>query len=282
MMEIKNLIRGWRRSYSGDGVLLSIPNGTIFVRPGVTPMRSADAIWRPLVPASANVEGPFGIVTSEGEYGVIVNAIAPNEQITIAILYGDHSYATIHARTPDPALREQFLDVVRRLADSFPLGLGVERRRRYFYEPPSGWTGIARPFSTLWLAPDCGRHRALLHVYHARPQRSTAPTLVFRTMFEQLSREFGTAPPTEPETLHNRFGLAGQLVTSRGLVGDTPTLVSDAGFTDSRMLYLVRLETDADVHARHLPTFRECLQTVQPIPAPKTDVDVLIEWFAAT
>jgi hypothetical protein len=252
------------------------------VQPGSKPIRAAEAIWRPLMPAGATLEGPFTLVTSEGEYGVIVNGVVEGEQTTVALVYGEHTYASIHARTTDASLYATFLDVVRRLAHGQSLGLGADRRRPYLYDPPPGWSGIVRPFSTLWLAPDCGRQRATLQVFHARPHRNTAPTVQYRQLFEQLSREFGDAPPHEPQVMESRFGIRGQLVTRHGTVAGTPTSISDAGLTDGRMLYLLRLETAADIHARHRGVLDACVASVQPIPPPKADVDTLIEWFAAT
>lgn len=279
---MEQLIKGWRRTYSGGGVVLSNPQGTVQIQPGLAPLRAAEDLWRPLAPRDATIEGPFGVVTYEGEYGVVVNAVTPAEQNTIAIVYGDHTYTSIHARATDPAAFATFLDVARRVAHLFPLGQGTDRRRRYFYTPPPGWTGIARPFSTLWLAPDCGHHRATIQVFHARPQRNSGPTVMFRQMFEQLSREFGVLPREEPHAIEATSGLRGQLVTVRGVVGDAPMVVSDAGLTDNRMLYLLRLETASAVHERHLPVFRACVESVQELPTPRSDVDVLIEWFAGT
>jgi hypothetical protein len=279
-MDVKTLVRGWTRTYSGDGVVLTVPNGSITLRPGITPLRAAAEIWRPLVPEGASVEGPFGLVTSEGEYGVIVNAIATPQQTTIAILYGEHHYVLIHGRTTDPTMFATFVEVVRRLAHGQSLGLGTERRRPYLYDPPAGWTGITRPQSALWLAPDCGRERATLQLFHARPHRNTAPMIQYRHLFEQLSREFGETPPAEPKAFENGYGIHGQLVTRHGVVGARPTSVTDAAMTDGRMLYLARLETPAETHARYLPALQACVASVQPLPAPKAAVDTLIEWFA--
>ncbi len=280
MAEMKNLIRGWTRTYSGDGVVLSVPGGQVHLRPSLGPLRPAEEILNEWMPAGVTREGPLAIVNAEGDYGVIANAIAPDEQVTVAILYGEQTYALVHARATDPELYEKFVEVVRRLVHGHSLGLGAERRRPYFYDPPPGWQGVRRAHSTLWVAPDCGHQRATLHVFHARPQRNTIGTLQFRQLFEQLPREFGLERPAEPVTIESRFGMRGQLVTTKGTIAGEPAIVSDAGLTDGRMLYLLRLETAAAVHETHLPLLHACATSVRPIPPPKAAVDVLIEWFS--
>lgn len=278
-METKTLIRSWTRTYSGDGVLLSVPNGHVHLRPSLEPVRPAEQILREWLPAGATTEGPLAVVNAEGDYGVIANAIGTNEQVTVSILYGEHTYALVVARVTDPTLYASFVEVVRHLTHAHSLGLGAERRRPYFYDPPPDWQGIRRAGSTLWLAPDCGHRRATIHVFDARAQRNTIATVQHRQLFEQLPREFGMERPAEPVSIESRFGIRGQLVTTKGTIAGEPAIVSDAGLSDGRMLYLLRLETAADVHAQHLPLLHACVSSVRPIPPPKAEVDVLVEWF---
>src|SRR5690349_8179403 len=141
MAEMKTLIRGWTRTYTGDGVLLSVPGGQVHLRPSLSPLRPAAEILNDWLPAGGTREGPLGLVNAEGDYGVIANAIGSDEQVTGASLYGEQAYALVHARAPDPALYEKFVEVVRRLVHGHSLGLGTERRRPYFYDPPPAWQG---------------------------------------------------------------------------------------------------------------------------------------------
>ncbi len=278
-MVVTPLVRGWKRTFSGDGVVLSIPEGRIQIRPSITPLRPIAEIWPSRIPAGGQIEGPMTITNADGDYGVIVNATSGTDQVTVAILYGEYAYTLIEGHTNDATQHATFLDAVRRLAHEHSLGLGIDRRRPYFYDPPPGWSGIARPASTLWLAPDCGVTRAVLEVFHSRPNIATIGSLNHRRLFQQLPREYGDQRPSEPMAIKNRFGMQGQIVTNAATLDGVDVKTSDAALIHGPNLYLLRLETPAELHDAHLAVLVDAAVSVRPLPVAAAAVDVLIEWF---
>ena len=273
-----NVLRGWRRTFSGDGVVLSIPEGQIHLRPKVTPVRPIRQLAK-TPPPGAKVDGPFPLVTFEGEYGALVNIVVGDEQHTSALIYGDTFYALIDGRTKVPDAHATFRMAVARLAREHTLGLGIDRFRPYFYMPPPDWQPVARATSTLWIAPDCARQHATIQVFHARPARASVGTLQYRRFFEQLSREYVEERGTEPQSARNHHNMIGQHTTQRATINGTQMIASTLTLSDGRMLYLLRLEAAASVHDKHLPVLLEMAASARPLPVARTDVDVLIDWF---
>jgi hypothetical protein len=289
------VLTGWRRSFTADGVILSVPEGAghgiIRIRPLIAPLRTlrtilADYLTRPREGAPVpEVEGPFGMTTSEGEYGAVVNEIAVRDQRvvqrTLALIYGDLTLASIEGTTREPAAFDLFRQTVERLAKGHALGLGVERWRRYFYDAPRGWSGVASSRAVVWIPPDFPRARhAILRVHEARPSRTTAATLQYRRLFEQLPREFGATRPAPPVMFTTEQGLRGELVTYTGPEAATGRMikVSDATLADDRYVYFLRFESDDAHFDAHQEIFATVLQSVRPLPVPSLDVDVLIHW----
>jgi hypothetical protein len=271
-------LRGWQRSFSGDGVVFKHEHGTIRIRPSykLEPFR---AIMRANIPADGELQGPIAMVNAEGEYGAMVNAVNGDEQITLVALYGDNSSALIIGRTSRQASHKVFVETVRRMAYGNSLGLGTDRRRPYLYERPASWSGVRRPYSTLWVAPDAAQTRAVIEAFHARPTRNSIGSMQYRRVYEQLPREFGEERPTEPINIENHHGVQSQSITYSGAIRGEPTKVTDVALADGRMLYLVRLTSRAAAHDTYVPALHQLARTVRPLVPPKGDVDVLIDWF---
>jgi hypothetical protein len=177
-----------------------------------------------------------------------------------------------------PDAHATFRAAVARLAREHALGLGIDRFRPYFYMPAADWQPVARATSTLWIAPDCGRHHATIQAFHARPARASVGTLQYRRLFEQLSREY-IEERAEPKTVDNHHKMIGQQTTQRGTLDGKAMAATTITLSEGRLLYLLRLESDADVHDKHLPLLVAMAESVRPLPVPRTDVDVLIDWF---
>jgi hypothetical protein len=273
------VLRGWERTFSGDGVVFRHPRGTIRIRPALTPLQSFTTIMRANIPTGGEVQGPIAMVNAEGEYGAMVNAINGDEQFTLVVLFGDTSYSMIIGHTADKEAHKLFVETVRRTAYGNSLGLGSDRRRPYLYDRPVGWSGVRRAFSTLWIPGDAAQTRASIEVFHARVSRNSVTSLQYRRVFEQLPREFGEERPTEPVSAENRHGIQSQLVTFTGTVNGEQIKVTDAALADGRMLYLVRLSSRAAPHETYLPALQQIARSVRPLVAPKGDVDVMIDWF---
>jgi hypothetical protein len=277
------LLSGWRRSFTADGLVLAPPEqlgtGRIRIRPHVAPLRSvkdlAQDFLTPPPPGgpAPEVEGPLGLTTAEGEYAALVSEIVRPaagvaRQHTACFVMGDDWFAAIDGATDLPALFPLFRRSVEQLAYGHCLGLGTDRWRRYFYDPPPGWSGIARGRSVGWIPPDYPRNPAVIRVHDARPSRTTGPMLLFRRLFEQLPREFGEAPPSPAQAVLTRHQLEGELTTFtlRG-----KSLASDAVLADVRYVYFLRLESDEPHFAENSAVFARVIDSVRPLPTPVDD-----------
>ncbi len=272
----------WRRTFLGDGVLLAAPEGSVRIRPRVTPLLRLRELLAPVHPgpgvAGVTVDGPRGFTTAEGEYGALVNLRGEARQRTFAAVYGDDFCATFDADCTTRSAFDGMRDAVQKLAYAHALGLGADRFRNYLYAPPPGWTGLPRHASVVWISPGCPREHALLTVFKARPTNMTFSMRQHHRLFEQLPREFGEKPPSATDTFTTTQGLMAQLVTYTGVVNGRALMVSDLTLADQRYVYPARLETsasDLDGHAKALKGFAE---RVRPLPAPSAPVDALTSW----
>ncbi len=281
-MEARILV-GWRRAFSGPDVAMVSPGGPtlglIRVRQRLAPLAPVRAIFEPLLAAmpGARVTGPEGLVTSEGEHGAVMNAQAELVQRTWAVIYGDTHYALIEGHAGAPDLFAPVRAAVQKLAYSHCLGLGSDRWRRFYYEPPRSWSALVRPFATMWYAPSCPRQHQTITVFDARPPRSGRATMVRQQLFEGLSAEFGATPPSAPTYERTRDGLAAQLVTYTGTPPHRPGPVNvvNAVVRDTRYLYPFRLECDSDLLPSAEKIFHALVTSMRPIPGRASESGVL-------
>jgi hypothetical protein len=291
----QQLFAGWRRVAMGDGVVLVAPDrqgaGRIRIRPQVAPLRAMRAVFAELLarPPSregrVEIDGPHGMTTAEGEYGAFVHEVSGAGttrpvQRTLVYIAGDASYALIDGTTGTPALFAHFRQATQALAYSQCLGLGSDRWRRYFYDPPEGWRAFDRGRVVTWVSADTPRSGVLIRVFDARPARTTSPALQFRRLFEQLPREFGDVQPTVPIPLTSAHGLRGELTTFTGPDRQSGRVMkaSDAVLADARYIYFMRMLVEESALDRHAGTFLAMVNSVRPLPVPEPDVDVLIHW----
>jgi hypothetical protein len=231
------------------------------------------------------LEGPHGLTTAEGEYAALLHETSGAGtdhpvQRTLAYVAGDASYALIDGTTRTPALFAHFRQATQALAYSHCLGLGSDRWRRYFYDPPAGFQAIDRGRVVTWVSPETARTGVMIRAFDARPARTTSPALQFRRLFEQLPREFGELQPTVPIPVTNEHGLHGEIVTYTGPDRQSGRVmkVTDAVLADARYIYFLRLIVDEVALERYGEPFVAMVNSVRPLPIPERDVDVLIHW----
>src|SRR5262249_60404203 len=100
------------------------------------------------------------LVTAEGEYAAAFGVATAAQERAVAFVVGDEHMSVVDGVARRPEQLAPLRRAVVELARACCLGLGGDRRRRFFYAPPPGWTGIRRAHETLWLPP------------HARPARA--------------------------------------------------------------------------------------------------------------
>ncbi len=275
----------WRRTFSAGDVALVPPQGPevgiIRVRqhlPGRPALKKIVAAVHAESPG-ATVEGPLLLVTAEGELGAVVNLVEERRQRTTAVIFGDDFYAQIDGKVHQREHFAVFRQAVAKLAHGHCMGLGTDRWRRFYYEPPPGWTGVARPRETLWIAPSCPRTHQIIRVYDARPPRAGLAERQRRQLIESVAAEVGAERPAAAPPFRTRDGLPAEMLTYRGeLPGRGRVKVSDAMVLEPRYLYRFRLECDEAAHEAAMGVFHGLITSMRPVPARKPDADVLSTW----
>jgi len=277
------LLARWRRIFVADGLILTAPEGTnagairirTRVRPLVRMSELVDMLVRQLGPEfpEHTREPPARVTTLEGEYAVVLHlrGRGPRGELnrTVAILLGDDSFDAIDGATAVPALRDRLRAAVEGLANGYSLGLGDNRRRRYFYRPPVGWQGIARPQSAIWLPPRFPKTKATITVYDAQPVEPTPVLAQNRALFQDLDSDFVRDEPRPPLPAALRPGLQGRIVPTTGRYpGRPPEIVHEATLADERYRYFARLECAEEQLAAAGDAFLALVSSIEPLPGP--------------
>jgi hypothetical protein len=213
------------------------------------------------------------ITTAEGEYGAHVTIAgkvngAPAQR-DIGVVFGDDFYAMLSALCVVPERFAEFSSSVATLVKLDSHALGV-RRRRFFYDPPPGWQGLPRGFTTEWSPLDFPRDLSLMHVFPANPVSELPQAVLEQMLAEDRAGGFAQEELKGPEPVRSDHGLMGQAWHIVGRFGDKPRSLRDlVVYKDARFLYSMRLETmQENLHAQHLAMFREVAKSARAIPSP--------------
>jgi hypothetical protein len=280
---------GWRVVHSLDSLELVHPGGeqvaVIEYRECVRPLERAGALVRRALahmPTFSWRELPDTVerlVTFEGEYAALATVAGTHDgapaQADIGFVFGDDYYAQTSALCFRSDERDHMTALVRRLVTGDSHVLGV-RRRRFEYNPPSGWQPMIRRYITEWLPPGFPNDALHLTVYPATPKRLERA---------ELARVFLGNSTIE----HERTG---PLALSSGLAGDWfEASYTRAGerFTrlaaildDDRYTYALEAIAIGDGPlAAHRDELDRVFASVQPIPKEHdAETALYIAWLA--
>jgi len=223
------------------------------------------------------VAPPRMIATAEGEYGAVFELASARARRHVGVVFGDDSLALVDGRVADAARFAEYAELVEGLTMSISLGLGTDRWRRFWYEPPAGWRGLTRVRADVWLAPQFPEHYGVITVFHARPETATRTLLQHHKLFEELTSEYG-GRRTEPSPVQTKSGMVGQVVGYEGTVGDITRNAANVVFSDGRYMYLMRVECDAAHRDEYTALFLRMIETVESIPWPRQNLAGFIHW----
>jgi hypothetical protein len=217
---------------------------------------------------------PERIVTSEGEYGavVIVDGLlleAP-VQHTLGFVFMDDSFSLINGMALHPAQFGRFASHVKHLAlNDFHMA-GEMRRRRFFYEPPLGWGGIAKFLHTFWYPTDYPANRSKLIVIPAVPVPPGTKDYIDAIAAFQMpdSEGFALDSMSEARPLSTKNKLSGSLWEGLGRIGRVIGYRDIQVLDDGRYAYPVILESPRDKHDENLVLLRTLVDSIEPIPRP--------------
>jgi hypothetical protein len=227
---------------------------------------------------NAKVEESEDLVTSEGEHAAIVRVVGVSTvdgqavEYIVGLVFGDDHYDRFDAYCTDAREFASFRITLRDVIFSHRMSLGQDRSRRFLYDPPADWQGLARGMLVEWYPLDFPRNYSRIVVAPVVPENST------RALLEPLTLAFGRVgglildgePP--PERFGSTYGLSGQIHTQHGRYLEVepkrPTIISTAVLRDERFSYLLRLETRDEHREASTAVFRKLLQSCRPVPHP--------------
>lgn len=258
----------WRRAYSGGDVVL-IPrldpdSGWIRITSGLTPLQTIPLLFSEL-DKTWPVRPELG-VSEEGEYFAVASSQQGRTQRTLAIVLGAESYTQIEANTVVPGRFDMFATAVRTLACQTALGYGARRVRPYYYEPPAGWSALARSGSTLWISPICARQYHVLRVFEACPQDQDA--VLRRRRFETVGTEFLSTPPRGPAVFYRLDELEVRVLAYSGALPGGELRILEATVIDAEYCYPFRIECDPRLFDVSMRLLEEVVETIVPLPPP--------------
>ncbi len=224
----------WSRTSSVGTDVFASPDRTwqIRYRMRVTPLRRVAAIvddalaelpeWRSHTAAPRE-----HLVTHEGEHAFGVSLagawLGGPARRYIAVIYGDDFFDVLDAIALGvPAIDDR----MRLLVRTATLRLG-SRRRRYFYDRPSGWHGHATGLTAHWFPPTFPARPSTIIVYPANPTNDE-PQAVFDAMVAH-HQTFGTElrELEPPAAIAARDGLTGLHWSLTCLAPNAPTIARD-------------------------------------------------------
>jgi hypothetical protein len=213
---------------------------------------------------------PRMLTTVEGELGVIVEAVDGERLRIVAMAYADDRFTVIEGVLASMEHHHLFRSTVETLAREQRFGLERDRRRRFLYQPPGGWAGVAREHETLWISPACPGHLELIRVFDATPlgqRRTVSPP--------------GLAPEAviPAGAFVTRDGMRGEVTTSSQMIpGQGRAIVSVATLRDDCFLYRFRLECDEASFGEVSELFTTVVLSTKPLTPRPQPVDLFAVW----
>ena len=222
------------------------------------------------------VHGAQTVITDEGEYGawVRVNGSREGRSVVrfIGAVFGDEFVAAIDAFVMLPDQLATLELVARDLLLNSTFGFGV-RRRRFVYQPPSGWRGLPSGLVTTWYPPDFPNNRVNLVVFPAEPPILAPVDVVDVHALLETDRGQGFALDEEVEQsdLMSVGGLGGRRGSYTVGRGDPREVIRRevATFVTPQHAYILRMESRTPARAsEHHELFLATARSVMPIPLP--------------
>jgi hypothetical protein len=261
---------GWLRIASVGEDIFASPDRTrqIRYRSRVTPLRRFAEIvdealgelpeWR-----TRSVGVRERTVTAEGEhaFGVAVAGtwLDREAQRYIGAVYGDDCYDMLDALAGEPLAG-------RALLQTATLRLGV-RRRRFFYERPTGWHGHATGLTTHWFPPRFPARPTTIVVYPANPTNEQ-PQAVYDAMLAHHHAEGGDLRElASPAPIAATGGLEGVHWRLAFVAPGAPSIARDlVVLARQPYTYALQLDSCHELDYDACAIFLALARSVEPVP----------------
>jgi hypothetical protein len=216
---------------------------------------------------------PERLTTNEGEPAVIVTIdgllLEAPVQRTVGYVVTDDFYSRIDGLAFQSEAYGRIARTVRTLTQTDTFALGYVRRRRFYYEPPSGWHGLASTTLHTYFYPiDYPRNRSTITVAPAYPMPTGTPE--FLKVIPDLQIEPGSVfvieQKTETGSVKNRHSLTGISWEISGRYSTTEVLRDVVVLEDARFIYAVYLESPREHRERNMAILTAIIDSIEPVP----------------
>lgn len=273
---------GWHIERGEDRATLVPPEGRacgeVGYRRRVRPLRPARTVAAELIAqrpqlTAVTLSEPEMLLTAEGEYAAILVASGRRGdqlvQLAIGVVFGDQHMSTLIAEIARPEYADYLTDAVRYFVYHEALKLGL-RKRRFLYDPPTGWQGLPSGLLTNWYPLDFPKNPVTLAVHPATPTDGPPESVFAALLARYKQKNFQLEAQYGPELVTSDHGLHGKAWCIVGTIPGRERLVRDLlVFADSRYLYALLLEsTPAADRAAQQALLPRVARSVRPIPPP--------------
>jgi hypothetical protein len=214
------------------------------------------------------------IITDEGEYGAVVTVdgllLEAPIQHTLGFVFVDDFFSLVDGVALRPEHQGRFAGQVRHLTMNDFQGAGQVRRRRYYYQPPGGWSGVGRFLHTYWLPDDFPANPSFITVIPAIPVPPGSKSFIDAIAHNQMPDSEGLLleSMSEPRPLATKNKLSGSYWEGVGTVEQKARFRDVQVLEDGRFAYPVLLESSYERHEGGLALLRALVDTIEPIPRP--------------
>lgn len=222
-----------------------------------------------------SLRGPMSrFITEEGEYGAWCSLAGQDEDGAarrwIGAVACDEFTAAIDATCRDPEHDDLIQRTARWLIERASFGLGT-RRRRFVFQRPPGWNGVANGLVVTFLPPDYPRQDTVLEVHPAEPWVGSAEAAFNAILVDEQRRGLMRSGAEQRLSIRSFGGVAGTLYSYAGRWpgGDEPRAHDLGLLVDGRYRYVARLETRGEASGdEEREVLARVLASVQPLPLP--------------
>ena len=256
-------IASWRRERRAFGRVRYTPPedaslGEIVIHERVRPLTPLRQLSQARGAADDALGPATRFATDEGELGALVRFETGGTHHVLGVIYGDDFQTIVDGQTTRADQRERIHVATRELVVHLPLGLGHQRFRRFWYEPPPGWQGLVRGLVTDWFPLDHPRNPASIKVLPARPPDAT---FQLDTLFHDDS--FADVAPDAIARTEVTLGAFKGTLGSASVAGRA---FLTAVLEDRQYVYVLRLSTAAERLADDEAVFQDVLRSCAPLP----------------
>ena len=266
---------GWSWDVRASGITMT--RGTEHVRyvERAAPLRRLVDIARDVAPAAWRPTGGLAIerfATCEDELALLgteSGTLGGTPSVrALAMVCLDDWYALVDGIALGPDL-PPIAATVRALATSDTHGRG-ERRRRFVYEPPAGWSGLrVAPYHAYWFAPGYPRCDTFMVMFPAQPRRSTPEQLA--ATLTTLDTEHVVQSPALVSTKRGLSGIQVDAKVTRSTSRRTIVVLEDRAYQ-----YPVLLHAPVERAGELSPILASVIDSIEPLSMARREPPVSV------